>query len=277
MIKKKQNTEEFKISDLPKNRFELFFDIIKNQWNYLIILAFIVLIIFLPLIIYRYYNLVALQELLNSNIEELMFQIQISYMAYNAICIIFITFIGVLFSGIARIYKKLSFNEGFLFLPDFFKGIKENIKDFLILFLIYGIINFALESLSINYLISNNSFLYYLFKIINYIFFLPILFICVGLSSIYNDKIFKKISLSFVLYLKYLPKIVLIIALSVSPLLLLLISNSIIQLFVPMLYCFLIFPLAYLVIVLFMNYIFDKEINKKNFPSLVNKGMYKNN
>ena len=273
MKKRKKIVKDFTPSDLPSNRKELFFDILKNQWNSLLILAFIFLLIFVPFIIFRYYNLLSINNILSSNNEDIFYQIKIASLTSNAINILIILFVGIFFSGIARIYKKLAYNDGFFLGADYVKGLKENVKDFIVLFLIYGIINFILESLSINYLIEN-SFLYYVFKFLNYGVFLPILAISVCISSIYNDPVFKKLYLSVVIYFKHLPKIALVTLIALAPLFILLIPSTTIQLFVPMLYCLIYLPLAYLLFVIVMNHIFDKEINNKKFPHLVNKGMY---
>lgn len=276
MKKVKKIVKDFTIADLPVNRKELFFDILKTQWNSLLIIAFIMMLSFLPFIIYRYYNLLTINNIIVKKEETMLLQIKQAYFIYNSFNILTILFVGIVFSGLSRLYKKLAFNEGFFLIADFFKGIKENIKDFLILFLIYGIINFILESLAINYLISN-SFLCYVFKIINYLIFIPILFICVCMSAIYNDSIFKKVSLSFIIYFKYLPKVILVSIICVLPLFLLLIPTTTIQLLLPIFYCLIYLPISYLLFVIVMNSIFDDEINKKSFPSLVKKGMYNKN
>lgn len=274
MKKNKKVVKDFTLSDLPSNRKELYFDILKNQWRSLIILAFIILVIFVPFIIFRYYNLLSLNNILKENSETMFHQIKIASLTSNAINILLIMFVGIFFSGIARIYKKLAYNDGFFLGADFLKGIKENIKDFIVLFMLYGIVNFMLESLATNYLV-DNSFLYYVFKILNYAMFVPVLVISVCISSIYNDPVLKKIILSFIIYFKYLPKILLTTIVALFPLLLLLIPSTTIQLFFPMGYCLIYLPLAYLLFVIVMNSIFDKEINNKKFPHLVNKGMYK--
>ena len=64
MRKKKQvNKTDFLITDLPSNRGELFFDILKNQWRNILILSLIFLLLFLPLVIARYYNLIIINNI----------------------------------------------------------------------------------------------------------------------------------------------------------------------------------------------------------------------
>ena len=68
-MKKKVNVikSDFLVTDLPSNRKELFFDILKNQWRNLLLLSLIVMVILLPLVILRYYNMVIITNMLNSN------------------------------------------------------------------------------------------------------------------------------------------------------------------------------------------------------------------
>jgi len=275
-MKKKVNVikSDFLVTDLPSNRKELFFDILKNQWRNLLLLSLIVMVILLPLVILRYYNMVIITNMLNSNnIEDIRNNVFNSYVAYNVINSFLIVICGVLFGGVLRIYKKLSYNDGFFLGADFIKGVKENFKDFVVIFSVYAFINFLLEILCVNFLLDNN-YLYYFFKVINYFIICPIVLIWVSLSSIYSDKVIVKLKSSYKLYIRYLFKILLVFIILVLPLFFLFIGNSYIQLFLPIGYSILYFPYAYLIFVLFMNYIFDEQINKKNFPDLVGKGMF---
>lgn len=276
MRKKKQvNKNDFLVTDLPSNRKELFFDILKNQWRNLLILSLIFLLLFLPLVISRYYNLIIINDIINSGSDDagaLVFNFSIGY---NFVVFIILIVVGIFYGGIARIYKKLAFNEGFFLGADFVKGIKENFKDFIFFFALYGFLNLIIETLCINFLLENN-YLYYFFKVINYATLLPIFGICLSLGSIYTDSVFKKIKVACRIYIKYLFKILLMLAVFILPLALLLINSTSIQLFVPFVYTILYFPLAYLVFILLLNSIFDEVINKKNFPNLVGKGMYRN-
>lgn len=265
--------EDFKISELPSNRVQLFFDILKNQWTSLLILAFFTSIVFLPLILSRYQNVSIVNNILLEQKENMEYHLLFAYLIHYAINIIFIIFVGIFLSGANRVFKKMSYNDGYFLGADFLKGIKENIKEYLIIYTLYGILCFMVESLSVYYLLQD-SMLYYLFKIINYGFFLPLLLISSCLSTIYSDGIFKKIKIAFIIYFKSFFKIIFALIVMVCPLLVLMINNSVIQLFVPILYCLIYLPLSLLGFMVMINGVFDKYINKYNFPDLVNKGMY---
>lgn len=267
---------DFLVTDLPSNRKELFIDILKNQWRNLILMSFIILVILLPIIILRYYNLVIVTNMINSNeVENIKNNIFNSYIGYSLINSFIIIITGILFGGVLRIYKKLSFNDGFFLAADFIKGIKENFKDFFVIFSFYAFFNLLLEVLCINFLLENN-YLYYFFKVINYFILFPIILIWISLSTIYSDNVMVKLKSAYRLYIRYLFKILLFFILLILPLFLLAISNSYVQLILPIVYSLIYFPYIYLIFILFMNHIFDEQINKKNFPDLVGKGMYHN-
>lgn len=271
--KVKYSSSDFLVTDLPNNRKDLFFDILKNQWRNLLLISFLLFVSLLPLIIVRYSNLMNLSKIIAENKMELYYS---RLVTYNVIRVLLYLLIGIVFSGLGRIYKKLSFNDGFFLGADLLKGMKENVKEFSILFISFGIVTLIFDLSAIE-LAKNSAVWSYLLYIIKYVIVVPVLAITMCLSSIYTDKLFKKIVVSFKLYFKYLPKILLALLLIGFPLLLILISSPSIQLFIPMLYTLVYLPIAYLAFVIFMNSIFDKEINEKNFPDLVGKGMYKPN
>jgi hypothetical protein len=185
---------------------------------------------------------------------------------------------GLMFSGLSRILKRMVYNEGFFMGPDFVKGVKENGKEYLVLFLIFGVLSWIIELAGIQISMNLNSNIpMFLLDIIRYVFLCPILAISMAMSAIYTDKLSTKIFISSKLYFKYLHKILLVFVIMIFPLVVLILFGSpVIQLFYPMLYSLIYFPLAYIAFLLVCNSIFDKEINEKNFPHLVGKGMYVN-
>lgn len=277
-MKKANNKNDFLVSDLPRNRYQLFFDILKNQWRNLLLLAVIITMIFSPIILLRYFNLIMINSLVSdSNVNDNLGNQIFNYTAaYNFINFFLIVVAGILLGGVCRIYKKLAYNEGFFLGADLIQGIKENFKDFIKLFVVFGIVTSLIDTLSVNYRIENNS-LYLFFEILNDGIVLPILGVSMSLCCIYADTFRAKINASCKIYFKYLPKIVLLLLILLFPLLFLLINSSIAQLLVPFIYVAIYFPIAYLIVVLVLNSIFDKGINEKNFPDLVGKGMYHDN
>lgn len=269
---RKYSTTDYTINDLPKTRFDLFKDIIKNNYSFILLLGLICLLISLPLIINRYINLYTLSIAAeNNNYFEVL---KSSTITKDALDIPFLVIIGIGLSGIYKIINKFTYNEGFLFKLTFVKGLKDNIKDFISIFLIYSLLKFLLDYLGVSY-IESNSFIYYLLKVVLYVIITPILFIELKVCSTYNDNVFKKIWVSIILYIKNLFFILFIYLILIAPLFLLFINITYIQLFVPIVYAMFYIPIGIICFVNFMNNILDKDINEANFKELVNKGLKK--
>ena len=272
---KKNSNVDFKMSDLPKNRKELFFDIFKNQTRALIFLAMVAFLIVLPFILVRYYNLLSIDGIIESNLQDSEKQSRIQEMTLytSLICLVLCILASIFSAGIFRIIKQLSFNEGFLFGPSFLKGIKENIKDFSVTFLIIGLVNLLVEMVTIRFAFSN-SLIYYLLKAIFVLIIIPIILTSLVVCSIYSDKLIKKIFVSVTIFFKYLHLILLAYLIVVAPLLVMIIPNTFIQLFYPMIYAMLYLPFAIIIFYLFVNHCLDKLINQKSFPELYQKGLF---
>lgn len=276
MNKQKQ---DYKISDLPRTYKSSFFDILKTRWDHLLILAIFVLIATLPLILFNYYNQIMITNIsydaVNGIIseEDAIKQIQHNMFVFSLIETPIFMFMAFIYSGLIRIIKKMIQREGYFIKYDFLQGIKENILHFLIYAFLYGAINVLLNFISYHYIISNQ-FLYYLFKILNYGIFIPLLFINLTLTSIYKEKISKKIMESIILYLRNFLILLLFFGIMEGSLALFIIPSTFMLLFGAMLYAFLIVPIYLLIVQHLMHYIFDNDINYKQFPSIYKKGLY---
>ncbi len=109
------SNEDFTKDDLPADRKEQFFDILKEEWKLLLLLCFFLLFLFAPYLgvtIYGQYYLSAHQE--------------VDYLAYS---MMFETIKAVslilpfsAFGGLSKVYRRLYLGEGVLFWKDFFEG-----------------------------------------------------------------------------------------------------------------------------------------------------------
>ena len=267
------SSSDFLVSDLPNNHKDLFKDVLKNQWHNMMLIAFIVFVAVCPLIIHRYINMINISKIIAEGNLELYYSTMI---VYSVVRIFLYLFVGLIFAGLARIYKKLAYNDGFFFGADFIKGVKENWKEFLLIYFMFGILAMLFDVSSIE--LAKNSIVWtYFLSATKYIIIVPVLAILMCLSCIYTDKLRKKIVVAFKLYIRFFPKLILALLAFAMPLSMLIIANTAIQLFIPMFYALIYLPIAYLGCVIFMNYIFDIAINEKNFPDLVGKGMWRPN
>ncbi len=272
--RKNQSSQDFQISQLPRNRWQLFWDILKHNGSQMVVICLVFLLFMAPITIFRYYHLISVGGILSSGSENVNGEIQVAYLIYDLICIPIFLLMSLLLSGLSRIYKRMSFLDGYFLGADFFQGIKENWLDFLLLGLLYGILNLAMDYLGMCFLFSQ-SFVYYLMKILTYLFLLPWVLISGCASSIYSDPFLEKLFTSLVLYLKHFPRVLLSVLVLEAPMYFLPFSYPAVQLFLPLGYGLLYLPFAFLGFVLSTNHIFDKEINQFHFPELVNKGLYR--
>lgn len=273
---KKTGKRDFLASDLPKTRKALIIDIIRNQWNILMICALYFLLAFLPFIVYRYHHLITLQSILSSDQmkEEQMTAVLQSTSIYLLVSCALFLWIGFFLAGLMRIYKRLSFQEGVFSGGDFIQGMKENRKDFFITFLLYDFCYFIVEYIAVYFMISNQM-IYYLMKIIHYGILLPVLVLSLYTHSMYQDKTSKKIYTGIIVYIRFLPKNLLLFGLVLLPLSLLLISTTYMQIFLPVFYVLCYLPVVFVAIAVMTNGHFDQMINQYRFPALMNKGLYK--
>ena len=267
----KYNKNDYIKESLPKTRFELFIDIFKNQTRTLIVLALIVFLITLPLIIFHYYDKIIIDRIIaseNYSVNDIK-----TATIYNSLIFIGVMLlVSIFLAGIAKIYKKLTYNEGFVLAYTFSKSLKENIKDYLIIGLIYGILSFVIKYIGISF-ISTNTMIYYLFILINYLVLTPITIVVFIVCSIYSDKIIKKIFVSIMLFFKYLHIVFAAYLILVLPLFALLFNNLFLHTIYLMLYALFYLPFALIIFELFIHYCLDKLINQTSFPDIYRKGL----
>ena len=125
---------------LPRNRKELFFDLIKHRKMTLLTLSFFTFMFFVPLAVdLFYFNFLENVAVANGKEEQVF-----SYIFYSMVIMLPCMVIG--FIGLAGAFyavKKLVWQEGVMISYDFFRGIKENWLHGLINGMLFGIILFG--------------------------------------------------------------------------------------------------------------------------------------
>ena len=268
--KPKYAEKDFLVSDLPRNRWRMFGDIVKNEWKTLLILGLVFLLLCLPLILSHYYYLVIVNRIATSENPEMQ-DIRTAALIYYAVNVGILLIVSVFFGGVQRIYKRLAFGQGFLFGGDFLEGIRENWKENLIRFLIHGLLEFAFGFLSL--LVLSKPIIAYALNGLLFGILRPAFLVGLFVGAIYSDPFGKKFFVGIVIFLKYLPHAILAYTLICWPSLLVLIGITFAKLFLPMILAFVSCPLGYLGATLLMNYVLDKAINAASFPTLVRKGL----
>ena len=282
MFKKKYKVakSDFTIGQLPKNRKEVFFDCLKVRYDLFLKIGLVLFIFGLPIIIilfsHYFLNLNVYHQFDEGIIDEnTYYNLIIAYRNIkNVLLLAGLIIFSIGIAGVMRVIRLLIWYEGITFSYDFYLGIKQNIKHVSLLFLLFGIINF-LNGLSLNEAINHQLFIFIenLPLSISIVLLLPIGLLVLSQITIYADKFFTYLRNGFILYLLTFLKTIIIIIGLFSPMLLLLFNIIFVKIIV-VLFLFIIYlPIGLVIWQLYSCSIFDKYINQKNYPHLVNKGI----
>lgn len=187
---------------------------------------------------------------------------------------------GLGFSGAFYFAKKLCFQEGASIRRDFFDGVFKNLKMSLILFFILGFIYGGIHYLSSAFFEMNvfSPTLEYIILGVLYAFFIIIFIsICYTFTQgmIYEDKLSKLFINGIKFSIGNFFKSILVLLL-LSPLAILeFFNNEIIIGICFIVLAFFLFGLFIICFTLISHDLFDKTINKKQYPQLIGKGLRK--
>lgn len=156
MVFGSEKDEGYARATLPSNRWELFWDIFKGRFSKLIIINLLMLLFFLPviaIIAFRYIGLtnfgatypfnqpfgVGYQAPLNLTglAENITLSVDMIAYAFMPIAIM-IASIGV--SGGAYVIRNMVWTEGIFVANDFWRGIKQNFKNMLLIGVVYSLV-----------------------------------------------------------------------------------------------------------------------------------------
>lgn len=282
VVGKKRN-ENFTTQDLPKNRRQVFKFIYKNRLIEQFNAGLLCILFCLPLIAWQIISYSTRRDLNVSSLSELeQFNEYLNLLTTkNIINIPCIMLASVGLAGLVYVIRKLCFNEPISLLKDFGKGIKNSWLQYLIISFILGVNIYIIDNV-FNYLI------YYpnvsgvlrigllVFMLIFNFSMLIVYIYAFAISGLYNTSLLQIFKGAFMLtFKKYFTNLVMFFA-GVLPLLV-----FFIQIFPPIVIVIgafiLIFGgLSFSIIVtsLFVYAQFDKFINEKSYPELVNKGIF---
>ncbi len=291
-----EKSEGYARASLPSNRWELFWDIFKGRFWKLVLLNLLIILFFLPLLAYMLFKDVLLttygslfpfsqgfgigyQAPLNMVGYEQSINLTVNLGA-NLLLPIVLSIAAVGISGGAYIMRNLVWTEGVFVASEFWRGVKENYKQCLIISLVFSLVFYTTEaSISFaNQQIATGSMtaLFYIVKILSYIviaFFTVVCLYMVTMCVTYQlsfKKLFKN-AFAFTVSLM-LPNLVFILAASIPFILVniggffLLIGIGIIG--------FLGFSWLFLVWTNYNQWAFDKFINVQIKGAKQNRGIY---
>ena len=279
MFKKKEEkhvTDADAKRSLPKNRKEVFFDLLKHRKMTLFSLSCFTFMFFIPLAVDLFYFNFLESAAISANKPEYLFSLFFYSMLIMIPCMI-IGFIG--FAGAFYVIKKLVWQEGIMLASDFFQGIKENWKHALINGIIFSIFLFGLV-IGSTYLIIYAPIAPIWCGIGIGALILIFLIFGISISLNFTQDVFYtnsygatlKNSFRFMGLLNW--KVLLLFLLTTGGV----IALSIFNLITLAIGLFLFAILNSVVITLYTlisHQAFDKYINQEHYPEYVNKGLYK--
>ena len=272
MFKKriKYSKEEFEKTQLPNNRKEVFYDVLKQRYDVFIKLGLLGFILLLPIVLISFYF-----DLINLETANKNFDIYILYK--NLALVILSPLIALYLTAFLEVVKKLVWYEPILISDAVINGVKNNYKQILIISLYTSLI-YAASNAIVN--INTNDWILNIIKYIPFslsiVVVLPTYGFVVMQITVYKEGLLKHIVNGFILYIVTFIKSLLIIILNILPFVLtILIPNLIIKYIVILTLITIYTPITLLVWQLHTHSVFDQYINKDNYENIYKKGINK--
>lgn len=278
LFNKRENNIDFKKSDLPKTRKELFLDIFKVHFFDLIKTGLLFLLFSIPLfaviIVKDLFTLSLYEQYVSSiiTVEEYKNNLLFTFYLFNSLEVIGILILSLAFMGAFRLYRELGYLRPLFFSQDYILGIKKNFKNYFINFLIIGIIYFGIN---ICFILDVDPLVKMIPLIISIFLILPIIFISLVMSQIYTDKYFLLLKNSFLLFTRGFIFYLLFSLGFISVFFITLIPILIIKYILFIIYFLILLPILSIGFICYNNYMFDKYINKEHAKELYNLGLTK--
>ncbi len=275
--------QDFTSEMMPKNRRELFFDILKLHWQEFILYGFIALLFALPyhfFVIFEDFGTALIYSGFDGMTEqgrlealEMIRSIKATNSLMTIPCLIVF---GIFLAGILRVVRQFSWMENMYFRVDFFSGIKQNVKQTLLICLVFGVLqSVCVVMLGFSYRFSEREdTMLMLVPTALLLLIIPIFVYSLIVSSIYSGSLMQSFKVGVILFSKNMGKTYLAYILSFVPFVFLFIPNMVCHLIGAVIGS-LVFPFLLLGWYLLTLEFLDKDINPDYFPELLGRGIFK--
>ena len=266
MKKQKKSKKDCNRSNLPHNRFEVFFDCIKQRYDVLALCGILILISSIPFVTIKIFSIMAIQNMDSNEISQ--------FLTISSLIEIPLTLlIAVAISGCVRVIKRLIWAEPIIFWFDFKEGVKQNYKYYIATTAILSVLNY-LNSLTFATL--DSSLINRIPSLIFITIIVPISLYTYSQSAVYNEKYSKLLSNGLLIYIKTVPISLLFSLLLSSVQLIVYIPIVSYQIIAWVLVFFFLCPMYMMAWLLYSFNKFDKLINQYQYPEIVGKGIWSN-
>ncbi len=292
-----EKSEDYARSTLPSNRWELFWDIFKGRFSKIFFINILTILFFIPLIallFFRYVGIVNLgtvypfsQPFGNGYMsaismvgysESIIFQVNL--MIFLALPIVLmIAAVGV--SGGAYVIRNMVWTEGIFVANDFWRGIKQNIKQMLVIALAFSLvfyvtvvsISFCEQSLAVG---TNIDWVLIILEILSYVFlamFSIMTLHMITMTVTYEMKFRHLLKNAFLFTIGFFPHNVFFVVCSAIPFICFLFGGilTVIGIIIVLIFGL---SLPLLIWTDFSQWIYDKYINDKVPGAKKNRGIY---
>ncbi len=271
MKNQKAAKKDFTEENLPHNRVEMFFDIIKQRYDVLLKIGTLLLLFLLPFLAVN-----AIGELTYINmLKEGRTAQEEFYTLRQTIALINlgpIAVFGLGLSGIMKIVRNLVWGEPIFFGKDFFSGVRQNRIIFVLVFLIIALIGLLLSYVES---LIQNDFVRVIPTAIIIVFFLPIAMYVLSATVVYKDGFLSILKNSIKFFIKSAPVCFLFVLVIGGVFCINLIGLLILRVALTVVAIVAFLPLYLIGWTLYSHSVFDKMVNSTTYPDYVDKGIYR--
>ena len=260
--------------NLPINRKNQFKYLLKYRWKSLLILGGVLVLFAIPLFASLFIkDLKAISIVTTSEENNELSTLLINDLFYAVFIIPSTTIFFLGLAGIYRIIRNYIWGEGVILKSDFFIGIKQNWKHFVISGLLFSLLYYVVYLASV---FINIPFIrYFPFSFI-LLFIYPAILVNMNLTVIYKNNYLMQFRNGFILYIKkvfiYLPLFLLLIL--IPTFLMFFPIPLLVKYIVLFVFIYLFIPFYILGFRVYSIHVFDENINKENHPKLYKKGLF---
>ena len=271
------------IESLPHSRIQAFFDILRYQWRKMVACSLILFACAIPLIVVFYIEIKGIAYFAGQFSQELIdkdtyLSSVFSTLNYsNLFLILAFALFGLGIGVVHRIYVKLCWQKGILFQSELNEGLKKNSLQDVIVSMIFAALLFLAGLVYGISLITEShlTILVIIFYVVVMAIFLPIMFIFFQMNAVYKDSFMRKLKNSFLIFGRTFPFAILWLIIFLAPFALLFLGTDLAILITLGCYFLIYFPLGFLALNLFLLKIFDKYINARFYPEIVDLGIWR--
>ncbi len=284
--RKTKADKDFSTQMLPQNRKQVFRDVLNLNWQKFVSYGFLIFLFTLPIhavAVWKNATIATISQNIDSGSAEQQLQIVQQILSVKNLCAFIMIpcfmLLSVGIAGLCKVIRQYAWGENVFFGSDFYSGVKSNAGQMLLLSFISGVI-YALTTYAYNLsqMAQDVAFSILMLVVVFVTIFigLPILAYSTVCIALYQYKFGTILRMSLSLTFSFPFKTYLALICCVAP--------FVVQ-FVPNQVCFvvgrvvatLLVPIIMLAWFLFAFDALDEKVNKKHFPELVGRGVFKEN